>query len=197
MFEGLHRNPFFIGVNIIIIIGQVLIIFFGGSALSVTRLNAAQWAVSLLLGFLTLPAGIIVRLIPDDFVRELFTIGVDTKSSAEFPVSQVSAGGSQWQRALQNVRCELAEIRQPRSSRLSRLRQEILAAIKRRIVGLGDEEGEADETDPLLPSNYGRGQSRSGSICAPAAAMTGFVAGSVGGWPRATAEDTQTQGSCS
>lgn len=68
IFEGLHRNWYFLGINLIIITGQVLIIFFGGSALSATRLDVTQWAISVTLGAVSLPIGILTRLIPDRLV---------------------------------------------------------------------------------------------------------------------------------
>jgi len=44
---------------------QVLIIFVGGAAFSVVRLTGPQWAVSVVLGLLTLPLGVAIRLMPD------------------------------------------------------------------------------------------------------------------------------------
>ena len=48
--------------------GQVMIIFIGGRAFSVTRLNGPQWGYSLVLGALSLPVAVVIRLIPDAFV---------------------------------------------------------------------------------------------------------------------------------
>ncbi len=45
---------------------QILIAFIGGKAFSVTPLNGAQWACSLVLGVLSIPIGAIIRLIPDE-----------------------------------------------------------------------------------------------------------------------------------
>ena len=50
--------------------GQVMIIFLGGSAFSVTHLNGPQWGYSLVLGALSLPMAVIIRLIPDPFVAK-------------------------------------------------------------------------------------------------------------------------------
>jgi Ca2+-transporting ATPase len=47
-----------------------MIIFLGGRAFSVTRLNGAQWGYSLVLGALSLPMAVIIRLIPDPFVAK-------------------------------------------------------------------------------------------------------------------------------
>ena len=50
--------------------GQIMIIFIGGRAFSVTPLNGPQWAYSLVLGALSLPMAVIIRLIPDAFVAK-------------------------------------------------------------------------------------------------------------------------------
>ncbi|GLA31668.1 calcium-transporting ATPase 10, plasma membrane-type [Aspergillus niger] len=72
VFEGIHRNWLFIGVNVIMIGGQMIIMFVGGRAFSITRLTGVQWAYSVVLGVLSLLVGVIVRFIPDSLVERLF-----------------------------------------------------------------------------------------------------------------------------
>ena len=43
---------------------QILILFVGGAAFSITPLDRAQWAYSVVLGALSIPVGILIRLIP-------------------------------------------------------------------------------------------------------------------------------------
>jgi P-type Ca2+ transporter type 2C len=69
IFSGIHRNPLFIGIILIMIAGQILIIFIGGTAFAVTRLNGAQWATSVILGLLSIPFGAMIRLIPNEFIK--------------------------------------------------------------------------------------------------------------------------------
>ncbi|KAL1842419.1 hypothetical protein VTJ49DRAFT_5267 [Mycothermus thermophilus] len=71
IFEGLHRNHLFHLMMTIMILGQVLIIFFGGAAFGVVRLTPAQWGISLVLGFLSIPVGILIRLVPDAWLAAL------------------------------------------------------------------------------------------------------------------------------
>jgi Ca2+-transporting ATPase len=73
IFEGISRNWFFIGVNIITICGQVIIVFVGSSALSTVRLDRTQWAISVFLGAFSLPVAVLIRLIPDEFIRKLIS----------------------------------------------------------------------------------------------------------------------------
>ncbi|KAJ5679735.1 hypothetical protein N7462_007979 [Penicillium macrosclerotiorum] len=47
IFEGIHKNRWFFVINLIMVGGQILIIFVGGTAFGVTRLSGWQWGVSL------------------------------------------------------------------------------------------------------------------------------------------------------
>ncbi|KAI9162791.1 Calcium-transporting ATPase [Paramyrothecium foliicola] len=67
IFEGVHKNPWFIAVQVITIGGQVAIILKGGNAFQVQALNGAQWGWSIFFGFLTLPIGMLIRLFPDEY----------------------------------------------------------------------------------------------------------------------------------
>lgn len=68
IFEGLHRNIFFIIINIIMVGGQVLIIFVGGQAFEIVRLSGREWGLSIGLGAISLPWGALIRLCPDEWV---------------------------------------------------------------------------------------------------------------------------------
>lgn len=153
--------------------------------LATTRLSANEWAISLLIGFASLPVGMLLRLTPDASLQRIFTFRVGTQRSRETRASDASEG-DQWHRAIENVRFKLGSRRQPRSSRLERLRRGILPFVKAKLFGVAqDDDGEVDEISPLLPFNSRQDLSRTGSICAPAAAvMAGIVAGGVAGWPR-------------
>jgi Ca2+-transporting ATPase len=48
-----------------------MIVFVGGKAFHVTPLNGPQWGYSLVLGALSLPVAIIIRLIPDKWIANL------------------------------------------------------------------------------------------------------------------------------
>ena len=65
IFEGVHRNPWFLGINAIMVGGQIMIIFIGGAAFNVTRINGWQWAVCLLCALPCLLWAVLLRLIPD------------------------------------------------------------------------------------------------------------------------------------
>ena len=48
----------------IVVGGQVLIVFVGGAAFSVTRIGGRDWAISLVIGVLAIPWGACIRLMP-------------------------------------------------------------------------------------------------------------------------------------
>ncbi|KAH7116244.1 hypothetical protein B0J11DRAFT_120085 [Dendryphion nanum] len=65
IFVNIHRNYYFIGLNIIMVGCQVAIVFFGKTAFSIVPINGNQWAISIVVAILCLPWGICVRLFPD------------------------------------------------------------------------------------------------------------------------------------
>ncbi|KAK6581273.1 hypothetical protein PZA11_005964 [Diplocarpon coronariae] len=76
IFVGLHRNYFFIAINILMVGLQIAIIFLGGEAFSITRIDGTQWAICVVLAALSLPMGILVRCFPDPwFERIAATVG--------------------------------------------------------------------------------------------------------------------------
>ncbi|KAK3368649.1 P-type calcium ATPase [Podospora didyma] len=205
IFEGMLKNPFFIAINLIIIVGQVLIVCFGGEALSVAPLTATQWGISLFLGFLSIPVGVLIRLIPDNLLRRLLSWRLLmtrwTRRRAEGFYD--THDELSWSRAVDNVRCELMMLRQPRSSRLGRLRHEIFAFLQGKTRSEDSPDVEVSgptERTPLLsprivssrnsstPSLH-RSKSDSG-VFGPAAVMAGMVAGSVAGWPSVTSKSS-------
>jgi Ca2+-transporting ATPase len=48
---------------------QILIMFFGGRAFSITRLTGDQWAYSLVLGFISIPVGFLLQAVPTVIVE--------------------------------------------------------------------------------------------------------------------------------
>lgn len=71
-YQGVLRNPWFIGVQCLTLAGQMIIIWFAGPAFDTERLTAAQWGWSMLFGALVIPIGALIRQIPDRFVLMFF-----------------------------------------------------------------------------------------------------------------------------
>ena len=72
IFEGVHRNGFFIVINIIMIAGQIMIIFIGGKAFSIKRIDVTQWAVCILCALPCLLWAVILRCVPDKYAAAVF-----------------------------------------------------------------------------------------------------------------------------
>ncbi|KAI9876188.1 MAG: plasma membrane calcium [Pleopsidium flavum] len=72
IFEGVHRNWFFIGINAVMIGGQIMIVFVGGKAFQITRIDGTQWAICLVCALFCLPWAIVLRCIPDKYAKAVF-----------------------------------------------------------------------------------------------------------------------------
>lgn len=72
IFEGVHRNAFFIIINIIMVAGQIMIIFVGGAAFQIKRIDGTQWAISILCALPCLLWAIVLRYIPDRYAAAVF-----------------------------------------------------------------------------------------------------------------------------
>ncbi|KAJ5166831.1 ATPase P-type K/Mg/Cd/Cu/Zn/Na/Ca/Na/H-transporter [Penicillium canariense] len=198
--EGIWRNKWFIGIQVIIIGGQVLIIFIGGAAFSVKRLDqGSQWAVSLVLGALSVPIAVVIRLIPDEFASKLvphFWYPRQHKKGPELVVSDEDRR-YEWNPALEEIRDQLQFLKAVRGGRLRHLRHKLQNPqefLPRSRSGSRSRESSAPPTPngdngspppgPSTPESRSRRntRSRSNSTFGPAAAMAGIVAGSIAGW---------------
>lgn len=74
IFEGIHKNYWFIGINCVMIGGQIMIIFVGGAALSVTRIDGVQWAICILCAIFCMPFAVLLRCIPDRYAAVIIDI---------------------------------------------------------------------------------------------------------------------------
>ncbi|WAO91148.1 Calcium-transporting ATPase [Fusarium falciforme] len=74
IFEGLHRNHLFMLMMSIMVGGQLIIIYVGGEAFVVVRLNGIQWAISVVLGFFSIPIGVLIRLFPDRWFQAIVDV---------------------------------------------------------------------------------------------------------------------------
>ncbi|KAL4878209.1 hypothetical protein BJY04DRAFT_221359 [Aspergillus karnatakaensis] len=69
IFEGLSKNKWFFVINVLMVAGQVLIIFVGGQAFGVTRLNGWQWGVCLGFAVVCIPWAAVLKFFPDRYVE--------------------------------------------------------------------------------------------------------------------------------
>jgi Ca2+-transporting ATPase len=117
--EGVLRNRWFIVIQIIIIGGQVLIVFLGGKAFAVQRLDQpSQWAVSVLLGALAVPMGIMIRLVPDKVISTLILHMWSRPSSPELVDATGESRHDGGDLAMDESREQLAFMKTVRGGRL-------------------------------------------------------------------------------
>jgi Ca2+-transporting ATPase len=187
VFEGITHNWFFIAILAIMIGGQTMIVFVGGAAFSVVRIDGIQWAISIVLGFLSLLVGVVVRLIPDELILKCIPGFFHKKRNPEVVVSDEDF---EWNQGLLEIRDELAFMRRFRGGRLSHIKykvqhpKEIFMSRSSQSLPGTPSNGPANEDGspaPPTPSSRRR-RSRSNSAFGPAAAMAGIVAGSIAGW---------------
>lgn len=184
--------------------GQVLIIYVGGKAFNVVRLNGAQWGYSLVLGFLSIPVGMMLRMIPDELIVRLIPQSLKNRSKRG-PELTLSDEEQQFRfpQPLTDVKEELGFIKRMKGGRINNLK---FAMQHPRETFLprsrSGSRSRSNSFPPQTPSNefpredtYGspaptpesrkRGKStrsRSNSALGATAVMAGIIAGSVAGW---------------
>ncbi|KAK3068435.1 plasma membrane calcium [Teratosphaeriaceae sp. CCFEE 6253] len=207
VFEGITKNLFFVGIFAIMIGGQVLIIFVGGwPAFQAQRQNGGQWAVALVLGLLSLPIGVVIRLIPDELATKAVPAPIRRWASRNNDKVVVSdeENAFEFNQALYDIKTELAWIRRYKGGRLNTLKFAVKHPKEALLHSRSPSRSRASSSLPRTPNNevetdvvpnqspaaapptpeskHKRGRSRSNSAFA-ATAMAGIVAGSIaGGW---------------
>jgi Ca2+-transporting ATPase len=126
IFEGFFKNWIFMGILLIMIGGQTLIIFVGGSAFVITRLNGAQWGISIVVGLLSLPMGVLVRCVPDRWLRVAIDKCIpEALRRRRRNVEDSEAGTFDLSRALFDVRDDLAFLKRVRGGRINQLKYKV------------------------------------------------------------------------
>ncbi|KAL8692434.1 MAG: hypothetical protein Q9218_002534 [Villophora microphyllina] len=204
IFEGVQHNYFFVGIQFIIVAGQIMIIFVGGKAFSTTRLIGTQWAYCLILGLISIPVAMLLRLLPDEYMGKILPHWFSRKATPELRISDTERQ-YEWNPALVEIREELSFLKKLRGGRLNVLvyklqhpRETLLPRSRSASrtssippTPAGEREGSSEygggsgappTPEPRRSTSRRFGRSRSNSAFGPAAAMAGIVAGSVAGW---------------
>jgi len=195
VFSGIHRNPLFIGITLIMIAGQIIIVFVGGAAFSVTRINGAQWALCIILGILSLPFGVIIRLIPNSFIKIFIPRRLREKKRRATMIDEERITAA-WNPAIEHVRDDLIFIKSLRSRRRLGTIGNPKKAIRLFVPKSKEKESKDDSSSSRRPSTPGerssgppspspspssrkRRKSRSNSGFHSAAMVPGLVATSI------------------
>jgi P-type Ca2+ transporter type 2C len=183
--------------------------FVGGQAFSIHRINGAQWGYSIVLGALSMPVAVIIRLIPDELIASLIPDMRWKKKkgpSPELVIEDDEDRVQQWNPALEDIRDELTFLKKIRGGRMSELAfklQHPRQAFRPRSRSPSRSRDDSTADLPQTPNNgmeqavadsvagtpqtpekaKRRARASSNSVFGPAAAMAGIIAGSVaGGW---------------
>lgn len=96
---------------------QVLIVFVGGAAFQVTPIGGREWGLSIAFGFLSIPIGFLLRLIPDEPLEKwLVKLHLMAKPDSALPVTNPDQAG--WNPAINLVRDNLETFANIRGGRL-------------------------------------------------------------------------------
>jgi Ca2+-transporting ATPase len=177
-----------------------MIIFVGGKAFNVVPLNGAQWAYSIVLGFLSIPIGAVIRLIPDEIVAALVPERLrNRKRGPELTISDEEEH-FRFPKPLADVKEELSFLKRVKGGRLNNLKfrmQETRDALMTRsrsgsrsrdsLPQTPDFQGQDTLGSPIAsPSPDSRkrraNRSRSNSALGATTVMAGIIAGSIAGW---------------
>jgi P-type Ca2+ transporter type 2C len=124
--EGITRNYFFLGINIIVIGLQILIIFVGSTPFNISSLKppqtGPQWATAIILGALSIPIGMAIRLIPDELIRKCIPEIFKRKSRRPGVMISDEERFSDYPDVFTNVRDELAFLKKLKGGRLNNLK---------------------------------------------------------------------------
>ena len=203
IFEGIQNNLFFVGIFIVMIAGQVIIVFVGGwPAFQAEHQTGAQWAIALILGAISLPVGVIIRLIPDEVAKQVVPKAAREWMSRKKDKVVVTDEEDpfKFNQALYDIKDELAWIRKYKGGRLNALKFVVQHPKEALLHSRSPSRSRASSSLPRTPNNEPndmdnsehspapptpdsrrkRGRSRSNSAFA-GAAMAGIVAGSIAG----------------
>ena len=189
-------------INVVMVGGQIIIIFVGGKAFDVVHLNAAQWAYSIVLGFLSIPVGAVIRLIPDELLLKLIPEHVISRPRGPELTISNEEEHFRFPHPLADVREELSFLKRVKGGRLNNLKfamQQTRDTLLPRSSGSisrsnsipqppeYQREDSFGTPQPTYPTPQSRkrsrsNRSRSNSALGATAVMAGIIAGSVAGW---------------
>lgn len=126
IFEGIWKNWLFMTIFVVMVGGQVLIVFKAGDTFVVTPLTGPQWAISLVIGLLSLPFGFLIRLIPDSAIETVWKKVVPRRwrerHEKPSPPTEVQM---LWSSRLDEIRDDLAFFRRVHGGRLAHLKYDL------------------------------------------------------------------------
>lgn len=126
IFEGITKNLYFFIISLIMCGGQVLIVLVGGDVFQIAPQGQtpAMWGYAIVLGLLSIPVGVVIRLIPDAILLHLIPDYLKRRSTKVpgVTVSDDDERFSNYPLALGEVRDELAFLKRVKGGRINNLK---------------------------------------------------------------------------
>lgn len=214
IFEGLTHNWFFIGISALMCGGQVLIIFVGGAAFSISKegQSGTMWAIAIVLGVLSVPFGVAIRLIPDWIMSALIPDFLKRRASKAPGLAISDEEMGMYPEPLADIRDELNFLRRMKGGRLNNLKFAIQhpreTLMQHRSPShsrsnsllvpqtpLKDDKGGSGAATPESRRRSKSMRSRSNSALGAPTVMAGIVAAGVAaGWSPVGRTPTEDQG---
>ncbi|CAI4219882.1 unnamed protein product [Parascedosporium putredinis] len=219
IFEGIFKNKIFLIISALMCGCQVLIVFVGGPAFKINTppegtkdpQGPVLWAVAIVLGFVSIPFGMVIRLIPDRLILKLVPDYLKRRSDSNVPGLTISdeEAFNHYPAPLADIRDELTFLKKIKGGRINNLKfamrhpRETLMQRSRspshsrtssirpprtpdREDSFGSVGGGGPPTVPASPDNRKRSRSirsRSNSALGAPTVMAGIVAAGVAaGW---------------
>lgn len=181
--------------------GQVLIIFVGGKAFNVTPLNKAQWGLCIIIGFISIPIAMLIRLVPDEIIIRMIPAWLKNRSTKPKVTVEDEEQQFYFPQPLADIKEELSFLKRVKGGRLNNLKFAIQHPRETFMPRSRSGSRSMDDSQPQTPVDVSRGnstastdatpenrrrgrsnRSRSNSALGATAVMAGIIAGSVAGW---------------
>ncbi|KAI9244834.1 PMCA-type calcium-translocating P-type ATPase [Phascolomyces articulosus] len=149
VFKDIFDNWIFVTIQIVVVVGQVLIVTFGGIAFKTTPLTPMQWLVTVAIGALSIPVGTIIRLLPDCGFERRFR--EEARQLATY-------SRMHWEGAIGDVRNGLrvySMLRRSRHPHRSHSRSESITSVRSSLLGTSPPRYGAVRSDSSPPSPQG------------------------------------------
>lgn len=183
-----------------------MIMYIGGKSFNVVRLNGAQWAYSIVLGFLSIPVGAVIRLVPDELIVRLIPDYLKRRPRGPELTISDEEEYFRFPKPLADVKEELSFLKRVKGGRLNNLKFK-MQQTRDNLIPRSRSGSRSRDSLPQTPDlqqedsyNFPTGahspagghspdsrkrranRSRSNSALGATTVMAGIIAGSIAGW---------------
>ncbi|KAK4050298.1 plasma membrane calcium [Microbotryomycetes sp. JL201] len=170
IFRGVQKNMYFIVIFLIMVGGQALIVNFGGAAFQVTRIGGRDWAISVILGLISIPVAVLIRLLPPGpFERMLIRLHLYPDPNAPM-VEAPTTSEAKWDEGIQRTIDDFRMYKTIRGGRLHNSPVKVFRSKSRALKKAGLQPSALGVIAPtLIVGSVGAGWRPQGSLSDPAA----------------------------